>query len=64
MDEPEDDDWLHNEDPKEKMGAGSILTFRGLMNLGCLFVIASCCLMLLYVSPSLARPSSTENERS
>ena len=51
-DGPEADDKLHNPDPardhKNDKG-GSILTGRGLMNLGCIFILATGIVALLYV---------------
>lgn len=47
----EEDDFLHNPDPrrdrKNDIG-GSIFTYRGLANLGCLFVLVAAIVTLLY----------------
>lgn len=53
MDTPEPDDYLHNPDPRRDLKndkGGHIFTARGIANLGCLFILAAGCLMLLYVS--------------
>lgn len=50
-------DYLHMPDEKRGGGrskdSGSIFTVRGLMNLGCLFILILALLMLLYVLPFL-----------
>ena len=49
---PEPDDDLHNPDPRRDRNfdsAGSIMTLRGLMNLGCLAILALALVSLLYV---------------
>ncbi|KAK1925290.1 beta-glucan synthesis-associated protein-domain-containing protein [Papiliotrema laurentii] len=45
---PEADDFLHNPDPKRdrKADRGTIFTWRGLMNIGCLLVLVLCILTL------------------
>lgn len=56
MSHPEPDDFLHNPDPRQgrKLDkGGTIFTFRGLANVGCLLIIGLGFLMLLYVLPSL-----------
>ena len=48
----EDDDYLHNPDPKRDRdadGGSSIFTLRGLGNLGCLLILGLGLLTLLYV---------------
>nr|KIR47083.1 glucosidase [Cryptococcus bacillisporus CA1280] len=44
----EDDDWMHNPDPKNdrKYDRGTIFAFRGLLNVGCLLMILICFLAL------------------
>lgn len=52
MNDPESDDYLHNPDPRRDRindRGGTIFTSRGLGNLGCLFLLALGCLMLLWV---------------
>ncbi|CED82799.1 Concanavalin A-like lectin/glucanase, subgroup [Phaffia rhodozyma] len=52
-DSPEPDDYLHNPDPKrdhKNDNAGTILTVRGLWNLGCLLILGA---SLTMVSPLL-----------
>lgn len=52
MSNPEPDDFLHNPDPRRDRkndSGGSIFTFRGLANLGCLILLAIGCLTLLCV---------------
>lgn len=47
---PEPDDYLHNPDPKRDLKSdqgGTICTARGIVNLGCLFLIAAGCIALL-----------------
>ncbi len=49
---PEADDRLHNPDPvrdRRNDQGGSIITCRGLMNLGCIFILATAILALLCV---------------
>lgn len=49
----EPDDYLHNPDPLRDRNidrGGTICTARGVGNLGCLFILAAGCLMLLYVA--------------
>ena len=53
---PEADDYLHNPDPRRDRltdSAGSILTRRGLVNIGCLAVLASAlvCLLCVPIAP-------------
>jgi hypothetical protein len=51
----EPDDYLHNPDPKRDRkndAGGSIFTARGMMNLGCLMILALGILTLLYVYSS------------
>lgn len=43
---PEPDDWLHNATESSALGSGSIFTWRGLMNIGFLCVIATALLFL------------------
>lgn len=67
LDNPEPDDYLHNPDPRRDRKndkGGSIFTARGIANLGCLFVLAAGCMMLLYVSFVLCHPSSVINNSS
>jgi hypothetical protein len=50
----EADDYLHNPDPKRDRHydtGGHIFTSRGIVNLGCLFILAAGMLMLLFVLP-------------
>lgn len=57
MNVPEPDDYLHNPDPRRDRKndrGGHIFTARGIANLGCLFILAAGCLMLLCVTPVLA----------
>ncbi|KAH0834148.1 beta-glucan synthesis-associated protein-domain-containing protein [Lanmaoa asiatica] len=54
MGTPEQDDYLHNPDPKRDLKSdqgGTICTARGLANLGCLFVLAAGCLALFIGFP-------------
>ncbi|KAK8858416.1 hypothetical protein IAR55_002643 [Kwoniella newhampshirensis] len=46
--DPEADDYLHNPDPKrdKKHDRGTIFTTRGLMNIGCLFMLVLCLITL------------------
>jgi beta-glucan synthesis-associated protein KRE6 len=49
----EPDDYLHNPDPKRDRhydAGGHIFTARGIANLGCLLILASGILMLLFGS--------------
>lgn len=51
IDQVEPDDYLHNPDPardRKNDTAGPILTYRGLTNLGCLFILVAAMLTLLY----------------
>ena len=53
LDQPEPDDDLHNPNPrrdKRNDGGGSMLTLRGLQNVGCLLIMSVGILGLLYVS--------------
>ncbi|KAF9445544.1 glycoside hydrolase family 16 protein [Macrolepiota fuliginosa MF-IS2] len=57
MNDSEADDDLHNPDPKRDMASdrgGTILTPRGLANLGCLLILALGCLMLFAGFPVLS----------
>ena len=50
---PEADDKLHNPDPlrdRKNDKGGHILTGRGFMNLGCIFILTMGILTLLYVA--------------
>ncbi|KAL7410477.1 beta-glucan synthesis-associated protein-domain-containing protein [Mrakia frigida] len=52
----EDDDWMYDEDPKARKGShgrGTIFTWRGLVNLGCLVVFVLALLMLFAGYPVL-----------
>ncbi|KAH9944099.1 glycoside hydrolase family 16 protein [Epithele typhae] len=54
---PEDDDSLHNPNPKRDHRAdkgGSVFTARGLMNLGCILFLATAILMLFAGYPVLS----------
>ena len=56
---PEPDDYLHNPDPRRDRNSdrgGSVLTYRGLTNLGCLVFLALGLVALLYVLSSLSSP--------
>jgi beta-glucan synthesis-associated protein KRE6 len=51
-DEKEQDDWLHNPDPKRdhKIDSdGNVFTGRGISNVGCLVILALGLLALLWV---------------
>ena len=53
----EDDDHLHNPDPKRDRRidkGGSIFSVRGCLNLGCLLILGLGLLTLLYVTVSTA----------
>ena len=53
MDYPEPDDDLHNPDPKRDRdydSGGTLFTMRGLMNLGCLAILAIALVGLLSVT--------------
>lgn len=61
-DGPQDDDDLHNPDPKRDMKAdkgGTVFTMRGIENVGCLALLATGLLMLCSFSPSLRGVSSS-----
>lgn len=67
LDNPEPDDYLHNPDPRRDRKndkGGTIVTARGIANLGCLFVLAAGCLMLFagfpIVSHFLTKKPSTQ----
>jgi beta-glucan synthesis-associated protein KRE6 len=48
----EQDDYIHNPDPRRDRAydrGGDIFTYRGLTNLGCLILLVICILALLYV---------------
>jgi hypothetical protein len=48
----EPDDYLHNPDPRRDRRndkGGTVCTVRGILNLGCLFILAAGCFTLLYV---------------
>ena len=52
MDYPEQDDYLHNPDPRRDRKydeAGNIFTGRGFTNLGCVIILVTGLLALLYV---------------
>lgn len=54
VDQPENDDFLHNPDPRRDYKSdkgGHIFTSRGLANLGCLLIMSAGMLTLLCVSP-------------
>ncbi|KAF8555182.1 glycoside hydrolase family 16 protein [Imleria badia] len=51
---PEPDDYLHNPDPKRDLKSdqgGTICTARGIVNLGCLFILATGCIALFIGFP-------------
>ncbi|AFR94645.1 glucosidase [Cryptococcus neoformans C23] len=52
-DDVEDDDWMHNLDPKndKKYDRGTIFTCRGLLNIGCLTILLLCFLTLFLGYP-------------
>ncbi|KAF9451019.1 glycoside hydrolase family 16 protein [Macrolepiota fuliginosa MF-IS2] len=56
MNSPEQDDYLHNPDPKRDRKSdkgGTIFTSRGIANLGCLFLLVAAMLMLFAGFPVL-----------
>ncbi|KAF8603602.1 beta-glucan synthesis-associated [Ceratobasidium sp. AG-I] len=62
---PEPDDYLHNPDPRRDRktdAAGSIFTRRGLVNIGCLAILASALVCLFAVYPLVSK--LLESERS
>jgi len=69
MNIPEPDDYLHNPDPKRDRhydAGGHIFTARGIANLGCLFILGSALLMLLFVLswPFSSSRNTTDNKPS
>jgi hypothetical protein len=62
----EPDDYLHNPDPKRDRhydAGGHIFTARGIANLGCLLILASGILMLLF-DPFLISSSEVTTDES
>ncbi|KZT06000.1 glycoside hydrolase family 16 protein [Laetiporus sulphureus 93-53] len=56
-DHPESDDFLHNPDPKRDRKndqGGNIFTYRGIINLGCLFVLFTGIMMLFAGYPIIS----------
>lgn len=59
LDGPEEDDMLHSPDPcrdRKSDLRGHIFTRRGLVNLGCVFVLATGLVTLLYATITAHSP--------
>ena len=62
--QPEEDDVLHNPDPRRDRSqdkGGNIFTGRGLGNLGCLFVLVAAIVTLLYVADQIIEITRTKS---